>query len=153
MTKIHRSGALLLALCCALLAAPTAQARAAPPTARLGLYVVADDVDKTTAFYQRLFGKTPEIRLPTFVGFDINGGLYAVISRSAFAPNAERGETVMPYIRVDDIDAWHAHVQAVAPGSLLEARITREGPIALFKLRDPDGNLVEFYALTPPAPR
>ncbi|ATQ43036.1 VOC family protein [Caulobacter mirabilis] len=148
MTKIRHSGALLLALCSALLTPLAAQAQAAPPTTRLGVYVVADDVDKTTAFYQRLFGKAPEIRLPTFVGFDINGGLYAVISRGAFAPNAKRGETVMPYIRVDDIDAWRAHVQAVAPGSLLEPHITREGPIALFKLRDPDGNLVEVYSLS-----
>ncbi len=36
---------------------------------RFGLYVLADDMDRATAFYARLFGSEPEFRMPALVGF------------------------------------------------------------------------------------
>ncbi len=156
LVTIWKSGALIV-LGLAMLTPPVSRAQTAPDTARFGLYVVAQDVERSAVFYERLFGRAPQVRTPALVGFDVSGGLYAVVSRRVYAPDAVKGDATLPYIKVDDIDAWFAHVRTVAPDSLVGAAITREGPFSFFKLRDPDGNLVEFYSIStgasPPKPR
>ena len=72
-------------------------------TDRFGLYVVVDDIDRASTFYEQLFG-VPEIKMPSLVGFDVAGGLYAVVSRNTYAVNAVRGDTMRAYINVSDIE-------------------------------------------------
>ena len=43
------------------------------------------------------------------------------------------------------------HVEAVAPQGLVTKAVIREGPFALIKVADPDGNVLELYSITPPA--
>ncbi|MBI1186407.1 MAG: hypothetical protein GC206_03625 [Alphaproteobacteria bacterium] len=117
---------------------------------RFGLYVLSDDLDRAAAFYERVFAEPPAVRTPALVGFDVAGGFYAIASRAAFAPDAPRGESTVPYIRVRDIDAEFERVRAVAPGALRDDVIVREGPISLFRFVDPDGNVIEFFALAGP---
>lgn len=119
----------------------------APKIERMGSYLVVDDVDTASEFYREMFGREPEYSSPVFVSFDIAGGQFALAAKSVFAPQAEIGDNGVPNMRVSDIDAMFDHVRRVAPESLVSPSIDREGPIALFKLRDPDGNLVEFYSL------
>jgi hypothetical protein len=69
-------------------------------TDRFGLYVVVDDLDRASAFYEQLFG-VPEIQMPSLVGFEVAGGLYAVVSRETYAADAIRGDTMRAYINVD----------------------------------------------------
>ncbi len=119
---------------------------------RFGLYVVADDVERTAGFYERLFGK-PQVRTPALVGFDVAGGLYAVVSRQAYARDARRGDTMRAYIKVKDVEAAFAQVKRVAPASLQSAAVVTDGPFRFFRFADPDGNLVEMFQVTPtPAP-
>ena len=132
------------------LGAPAAARAEAPAAQRMGAYVVSDDLDRAAGFYTALFGRAPEVRAPGLVGFDVAGGLYAVASRAMYAPGAVRGGNVAPYIKVADIDAWFRHVQAVAPERLVTKAVVREGPFAMIKVADPDGNVLEFYAITPP---
>lgn len=128
-----------------------ATARAEPPAIeRSGLYVVATDLERATGFYEKLFGKAPAVRAPGLVGFDVAGGLYAVVAKDRFAKDATVGGNVVPYIRVADIDAWFAHVRAIVPGALVSPAVLREGPVSLFKFRDPDGNQVELFSVGAP---
>jgi predicted enzyme related to lactoylglutathione lyase len=117
----------------------------------MGAYVVADDLDRSAGFYTALFGRQPQVRTPGLVGFDVAGGLYAVVSKAAYAAGATRGGNVAPYLKVADIDAWFRHVQAVAAQGLVTKTVVREGPFALIKIADPDGNVLELYSVTPAA--
>lgn len=119
---------------------------------RLGIYVVVADLDRARAFYEALFGEPPYVTTPALVGFDVEGGLYALVSAEAYRPNVRRGDNAVPYIRVRDIDAEFARVRAIAP-SMLDGAVVTEGPIRLFRFTDPDGNRIEFFSLTAAPPR
>jgi catechol 2,3-dioxygenase-like lactoylglutathione lyase family enzyme len=123
-----------------------------PPLERLGVYVLSSDMKRSEAFYRSVFGLSPSVQTEVFIGFDIAGGLFAVVSRQAFAPDAVLGGNAVPYIKVGDVEAAHGHVEAVAPEALRDAGagVISEGPISLFKFRDPDGNLIEYFSLQTP---
>jgi predicted enzyme related to lactoylglutathione lyase len=114
---------------------------------RFGLYVVVSDLDRARTFYEALFRKPPAVRTPAFVGFDVAGGLYAIVSAQAYRPNVRRGDNAVPYIRVADIEAEFERVRRIAP-NMLDRAVVEEGPIKLFRFTDPDGNMIEFFALT-----
>lgn len=118
--------------------------RPTPPIVaqRFGLYAVTDDLGRAVAFYVRLFGK-PEIRVPGMVGFNVAGGLLSVVDRKSFAVTAVRGDTTRGYIKVADIHTAHRIAAAVATPDA----IVTEGRFSFFRMRDPDGNLIEFYAV------
>ncbi|HMI91764.1 MAG TPA: VOC family protein [Polyangiales bacterium] len=118
-----------------------------PGIARFGLYVVASDLDRASAFYERLFQKPPQVRTPGLVGFDVAGALYAIVSQQAYAPNVQRGDNVLPYLRVKDIDAELARVCAIETTDIRTPGVVSEGPFRFFKLADPDGNLLEFFSV------
>ncbi|MGB7418658.1 MAG: VOC family protein [Erythrobacter sp.] len=119
-----------------------------PKIERMGSYLVVEHVATASEFYRELFGLEPEYSSPVFVSFNIAGGQFALAARSVFSPRAEIGDNGVPNMKVADIDAMFDHVLRMAPESLVSTSIEQEGPIALFKLRDPDGNLVEFYSLS-----
>jgi len=127
-------------------ASTAAPARAEPIVAeRFGLYVVSDNLARATEFYEALLGK-PQLRLPGMVGFNVAGGLYAIVDRKAYAATAVRGDTVRGYIKVRDIRAAYRVAQHVALKNL-ETKVVEEGRFSFFRMRDPDGNVIEFYAI------
>lgn len=115
---------------------------------RFGVYLVAEDVERSARFYQAVFGTAPEVRMPSLVGFDIGGAFLAIIARATYAPGVRRGDNAVPYIKVRDVAAVHAHVRAIAPASLLTPEVIVEGPFRFFKLQDPDRNVLKFYSVT-----
>lgn len=114
---------------------------------RLGVYVAADDIDRAAAFYEVLFGEEPQVRTPSFVGFDVAGGLYAIVSRKAYALPATPGGSTRPFIKVADIEAAIRRVQDVAPDSVEGRGIVREGAFRFFRFADSEGNTVEFFSV------
>jgi hypothetical protein len=58
---------------------------------------------------------------------------------------------VRPYIKVADVFEAFERVRAVAPDTLQSEAVVDEGPFKFFRLRDPDGNLVEFFSFGPAA--
>lgn len=114
---------------------------------RFGLFVVVEDVDRASVFYEKVFGRKPQIRTPSLIGFDLAGGLFALASRTQYAPRVQRGDSTVPYIKVASVEALFKHVKTVAPASLQAATVTVEGPFRFFKIRDPDGNVVEFFSV------
>lgn len=117
---------------------------------RLGIYVLSDDLKRSREFYETIFGTAPTIETDVFIGFDVAGGLFAVISKQTFAPDAKLGGNAVPYIKVEDIQAALRHVETIAPDAIKAPGLISEGPISLFKFTDPDGNIIEYYALTAP---
>ena len=146
-SKVFTLGFGLFALALSLVTAPIS----AEPinTDRFGLYVVADDMDRARRFYEKLFGD-PEMRMPSVVGFDVAGGLYAVVSREVYAVDAIRGDTMRAYIQVSDIDETFAKVTAALPEHLEDAAVIVEGPFRFFRVRDPDRNMLELYSIDLP---
>lgn len=114
----------------------------------LGVYLVSSDLNRAEVFYRALFEVAPHLKTDVFLGFDVAGGMFAVVDRATFAPNAALGGNAIPYIRVSDIHASFAAAQAAAPEAMRSAKVLDEGPIQIFKLQDPDGNVIEFYSLS-----
>lgn len=119
---------------------------------RFGVYVVVADLDRARAFYETLFGEPPYVTTPALVGFDVEGGLYALVAARVYRPNVRRGDNAIPYLRVRDIDAEFERVRQIAP-NMLDQAVVAEGPIRLFRFTDPDGNMIEFFSLPAVAPR
>ena len=157
---VRRGKELVAALiAAATIASPVSAAPAAPaaPTAdetllveRFGLYVAVDDVERSVAFYQALFGEAPQVRTPALVGFDIAGGLFGIVDRAAYAPRTTAKGGVRPFIKVADIAAAFARVDRLAPGRIEAPGIVTEGAFRFFRFADPDGNVLEFFSMTPP---
>jgi predicted enzyme related to lactoylglutathione lyase len=113
-----------------------------------GLYVAAEDVVATARFYERLFGAQPQRTTPVFVGFDVGGGLFAVVSRPAYGLKVGVGSRVRPYIRVADVDEAFRHAREIAPDRVESQAVVQEGPFRFFRISDPEGNVVEIFALS-----
>jgi predicted enzyme related to lactoylglutathione lyase len=116
---------------------------------RFGLYVAVDDLDRSSAFYEALFGRKPQVRSEGLVGFDVAGGLYALVSKKAYRLNPPPGGSVRPYVKVVDIDSALERVKRLAPGRLESKGVVSEGSFHFFRFRDPEGNVVEFFSLGP----
>lgn len=114
---------------------------------RFGLYVVTTDIDRSREFYVRLFQKEPYVTNERFIGFDVTGGLYAVFTAHSLDRKLTRGDNVVPYLRVKDIEAEYERVRQL-PARMIDAAIVRDGSISLFRFADPDGNVIEFFSLT-----
>lgn len=120
---------------------------------RFGLYVLVDDVERSVAFYEALFGEVPQIRTSALVGFDVAGGLFGVVDRASYGQGAIAGGSVRPYIRVADIELAFARVKGLAPDKIETPGIITEGPFRFFRFSDPDGNSLEFFSFTLPTER
>jgi catechol 2,3-dioxygenase-like lactoylglutathione lyase family enzyme len=117
---------------------------------RFGLYVIAEDLDRSVPFYERLFGKPPQVRTPGDGRFRCSGrSLRDCVEADLFA-NSKRGDNVAPDIKVRDIHGLFDRVKAFAPESLRSEAVFEEGPFKFFKVVDPDGNLVEFFSVSAP---
>lgn len=114
---------------------------------KLGMYVVAADLNRSRQFYERLFEKAPYFANETFVGFDIAGGLYAVFSASAADRKIDKGNSAVPYIRVKDAKREFERIKS-RNVTMLDDDVVRDGPVQLFRIADLDGNLVEFFSVT-----
>lgn len=128
-------------------AAATTPATTPVTVERFGVYIVVEDIDRSRTFYERVFAKAPQMRTKAMVGFDLASGLFAIVSRAQYAPDVKRGDSAVPYIKVANVEALFDHVRSVAPASLRADKVSVEGPFRFFKMRDLDGNVVEFFSV------
>src|SRR5438094_89441 len=112
------------------------------PLARLDIYVAVSDKDRAVDFYCRFFGAEPAVRTPTYTGFDLNGALFGLFSADAYAPDHPlvRGNSAVPNILVEDIDAEHERVGAIGPKAIVPIFTVGTGYRG-FVFADPDGNV------------
>lgn len=110
----------------------------------MGAYVPTDNMGVSEKFYRVLFDRAPVIELADFVAFDIAGGWFAVVSRSKYAPETIAGSGAVPYLQSNDLVVLQTRaIEAGVPAS----EIIEEPGIHLLKITDPNGQLIEFFAL------
>ncbi len=110
----------------------------------MGAYVPTDDISVSDEFYRVLFDRAPVIELPDFVAFNIQGGWFAIASRSKYAPGSMPGSGAVPYLQSNDLVTLQE--RASAAGAEVPDIIEEPG-IRLLKITDPNGQLIEFFAL------
>lgn len=110
----------------------------------MGAYVPTDDISVSDEFYRVLFDRAPVIELPDFVAFNIQGGWFAIASRSKYAPGSMPGSGAVPYLQSNDLLTLQE--RASAAGAEVPDIIEEPG-IRLLKITDPNGQLIEFFAL------
>jgi len=113
---------------------------------KFGLYVVTSDLQASRQFYEKIFRKAPYVTNDRLVGFDIAGGLYAVFAAQAADRKIDKGNSAVPYLRVEDAEREFARLSSLNV-TMLDKHVVQEGPIKLFRIADPDGNMVEFFSL------
>jgi predicted enzyme related to lactoylglutathione lyase len=113
---------------------------------KFGLYAIVADMDRSRAFYERLFEAPPVMQNNRIVAFDVAGGLYVLFSAAASGREVVRGNNIVAFIRVADIEHEFARVKALG-ATLLDDAVVHEAPLALFRFADLDGNVLEFYAI------
>ncbi|MGD1884880.1 MAG: VOC family protein [Paracoccaceae bacterium] len=112
---------------------------------RMGAYIASDDLARSEEFYSKLFGRAPVVRLEAFVAFDVGGGWFAVVSRAHYAADAVPGSGAVPYVEVLDLEEMRDRAVRISGADVSD--IIVEPGISLLKVIDPDGQLIEFYAL------
>lgn len=110
----------------------------------MGAYVPSDDMAVSEEFYRNLFDRTPVIELPDFVAFNIEGGWFAIASRSKYAPGSMPGSGAVPYLQSNDLMTLQERASAAGADA---PDIIEEPGIHLLKITDPNGQLIEFFAL------
>lgn len=110
----------------------------------MGAYVPTDDMAVSEEFYRTLFDRTPVIELPDFVAFNIEGGWFAIASRSKYALGSVPGSGAVPYLQSNDLLTLQERASAAGADA---PDIIEEPGIHLLKITDPNGQLIEFFAL------
>lgn len=112
---------------------------------QMGAYVASDNMKESEEFYRALLGREPIMQLESFVAFDVAGGIFAIVKRDVYAPNASPGTGAVPYIHSANLTAVQSRMEKATGGAAPE--IIKEPGIHLLKVSDPSGQLIEFFSL------
>ena len=112
--------------------------------------IITDDVDALVAFYEAATGLGIQRRHPMFAELRTPSGTLAIASSAtvpllgADAAEAGANRSVMLDFLVDDVDATYTALQDVVEVFVNEPTDMPWGNRSLL-VRDPDGNLVNFF--------
>lgn len=105
---------------------------------RTTIYKVSD-LDAAKEWYSKAFGTPPYFDEPFYVGFNIGGYELGLLPEST--PPEPKGENVLSYWGVDDIDATLDHLMGLG-ASLYEKPTNVGGELVVAAIRDPWENIV-----------
>jgi catechol 2,3-dioxygenase-like lactoylglutathione lyase family enzyme len=112
--------------------------------------IITDDVDALVAFYEAVTGIQAARLHPMFAELRTSAGTLAIASSASVpllgenAAEARANRTVMLDFLVDDVDATYAALRDVVEVFVNEPTTMPWGNRSLL-VRDPDGNLVNFF--------
>jgi predicted enzyme related to lactoylglutathione lyase len=113
--------------------------------------IITDDLDRLTAFYERVTG-TPAARpAPVFAEFRTEAGTLAIASPATVAPLGDRApraganRSLIVEFQVDDVDAEFARLRDTLDDIVLEPTTMPWGNRSTI-FGDPDGNLVNLFS-------
>ncbi|MEU5593012.1 VOC family protein [Streptomyces sp. NPDC020298] len=119
--------------------------------------IITDNVDRMIEFYERVTGRTAKRFTDDFAEFRTPAGTLALASvrtvrpLGARAPRPAANESVIIEFLVDDVDREYDRLRPLAVEFVNEPTTQPWGNRSLL-FRDPDGNLVNFFApVTPEA--
>jgi predicted enzyme related to lactoylglutathione lyase len=116
----------------------------------LSIRVITDDVERLAGFYEKVTGLTATRLGPDFAELSTGHATLAIGSTRSvplFAPGAARpadNHSVIIEFRVEDVDLVHRNLRGVVAEFVNEPTTMPWGNRSLL-LRDPDGNLVNFF--------
>jgi lactoylglutathione lyase len=116
-----------------------------PPPAMAITFLYYRDLPRAFAFYRDVMGFCPAIDQGALAQIlRIAGDAHVGLVDEARGMNRWQAEKcVQLCIRVTDLDAWHAHLQACGVEGLTVPRANRAIGIRAFVLRDPEGYQIE----------
>jgi len=122
----------------------------------ISIRIITADVARLVAFYERVTGTTAEWATPDFAQIRTPRATLAIagtatvvhIAPGAAEPSANR--SVIIEFLVDDVDALYRSLDGVLDDLVVEPTTKPWGNRSLL-LRDPDGNLVNFFTPATPA--
>ncbi|WP_193103299.1 VOC family protein [Brachybacterium sp. FME24] len=113
--------------------------------------IITDDVDALVAFYESATGLTAERLHPLFAELRTASGTLAIASSATVpllgddAAEAHANRSVTLDFLVDDVDSTRTALQDVVDEFVKEPTDMPWGNRSLL-VRDPDGNLINFFA-------
>ncbi|MCS5719769.1 VOC family protein [Herbiconiux sp. CPCC 205763] len=114
--------------------------------------IITADVDRLTAFYERVTGEVAARPAPVFAEIRTSGGAGLAIGSTATvamlgesAPRPGSNATVIVEFQVDDVDAEFARLREVLDDVVLEPTTMPWGNRSTI-FRDPDGNFVNLFS-------
>lgn len=114
------------------------------------LRIITDDVERLTAFYERVTEQVAARPAPVFAQISGPGATLAIADRSTVAPLGDAlvpaaNRTVVVEFEVSDVDGEFARLEP-EPADVVLAPSTMPWGNRSALLRDPDGNLVNLFS-------
>ena len=113
--------------------------------------LVTKDVPRLVSFYHDVTGITPTIGSDDYVELRTNAGILAICSQrsvdlyGAHSAVAENNRSAIVEFQVDDVDRERARLKSFVSKFELEPTTQPWGNRSML-FRDPDGNLINFFA-------
>lgn len=117
--------------------------------------IVTDDVDRLVTFYERITHQTAKRATGDFAEIVTPSATVAIASTrtvgmlGANAPQPSSNASIIIEFRVEDVDAEYERLRGFVTEFALEPTTTPWGNRSVL-FRDPDGNLVNFFAPATP---
>lgn len=102
-------------------------------------------------FYQRVLGIAPRVSNGVYAEFPTGAGVLAIFSAEAqeqYIPGSAlpaSNKSAILEFRVSDVDKEYAQLQSIVK-TWVKSPTTQPWGTRSFYFRDPDGNLIDFYA-------
>ena len=126
------------------------------PTTFASVRLITDDVERLTAFYERVTGVTADRPSPEFAELRTSRGTLAIGSTRTvqlFGPGSASpaaNRTAIVEFLVDDVDRVHQNLTGFVSDVVAGPTTMPWGNRSLL-FRDPDGTLVNFFTPVTPA--
>jgi catechol 2,3-dioxygenase-like lactoylglutathione lyase family enzyme len=113
--------------------------------------LITDRFSELVGFYQRVLGSAPNVKVGEYAEFHTGAGVLAIFSAKAqekYIPGsseAASNKSAILEFRVANVDGEFARLQGIVK-VWVKRPTNQPWGTRSFYFRDPDGNLVDFYA-------
>jgi catechol 2,3-dioxygenase-like lactoylglutathione lyase family enzyme len=111
---------------------------------QLDMYLAVEDLNRSIEFYSTILQAEPISRNPNYAAFAVGSSRLGLMATGGYAVPVQRGNSAVPTLKVDDLEAWHSRIKPLAQRT---TEIIEKGAFRLFMFLDPDGNVVEVAAV------
>jgi predicted enzyme related to lactoylglutathione lyase len=110
---------------------------------QLDVYLAVEDLNRSIEFYSAILRGQPVSHSANYAAFAVGSGRLGLMAAAGYAVPVQRGNSAVPTLKVDDLEAWHSRIKPLAQRT---TAIIEKGAFRLFMFLDPDGNVLEVAA-------